>query len=73
MSPRAMWGGVLGAVIALDLYCDRNATTGDTFSEVTREVFRVHTPLGRVVFYTSWGALTAWWLPHIVRKAAHST
>lgn len=68
-----MWGGVLGAVIALDLYCDRNAVVGDTFSEVTREVFHVDHPLGRAAFYGSWGVLTAWWLPHIVRKAAHST
>lgn len=68
-----MWGGVLGAVIALDLYCDRDAVVGNTFSEVTREVFRVDTPLGRVAFVGAWGGLTAWWLPHIVRKAAHST
>lgn len=68
-----MWGGVLGAVIALDLYCDRDAVVGNTFSEVTREVFRVHTPAGRAAFYASWGALTSWYLPHIVRKAAHST
>lgn len=73
MPPRVMWGGILGALIALDLYCDRDAVVGNTFSEVTRDVFKVHTPAGRVAFVGAWGGLTAWYLPHILRRAAGST
>lgn len=73
MSPRHVWGGALGTLVAYDLYCDRNTTTGDTLSEVTRDVFAVHTPAGRAVFLAAWVLLSGWFLPHILRKAASST
>lgn len=73
MRPRYVWGGILGTLAAYDYYADRNAIDGDTLSEVTRSIFAVHTPAGRVVFVGSWLTLTAWVLPHILKAARASS
>lgn len=65
--PVSFWAGVLGVLAALDLWCARNTTTGDSLSEVTRAALRTHTPAGRAAFIGAWAALTVWLVPHIVR------
>ena len=73
MSPRLIWGGALGALVAYDLICDRGDPDGDTLSEVTRDVFHTDTPAGRVRFIATTLGFVAWWLRHILRAARAST
>lgn len=65
--PAPFWVSALGGLAVLDIWCARNATTGDSLSEVTRAALRTHTPAGRAVFIGAWAALTVWLVPHIVR------
>lgn len=65
--PTLFWGGTLGALAALDYWCAKNATAGDSLSEVTRATFRTNTPLGRIALCVAWGGLTAAVLPHWMR------
>ncbi|MGZ4518936.1 MAG: hypothetical protein ACXVXP_00015 [Mycobacteriaceae bacterium] len=66
--PSLVWFGLLGSLTALDIWCDRNATTGDSLSECLRAAFRAHTPAGRALIVGGWAALTAWFLPHLCRN-----
>lgn len=67
-NPNLFWGGSIGVLAVLDVWCHRNATTGDTLSECTRLVFRTHTPTGRAAFLGAWIGLSLWLVPHINRK-----
>lgn len=49
-SPRMQWSLRLAALAVEDVVCDRGEPDGDTLSEVIREVFRVHTPRGRLAW-----------------------
>ena len=49
-SPRAEWSLGIGYLALVDILRDRGEPDGDTLSEVTREVFRVHTPRGRLTW-----------------------
>lgn len=49
-SPRVEWVLGIGYLAVVDLLRDRGEPDGDTLSEVIREVFAVHTPLGRARF-----------------------
>lgn len=71
--PGLVWAALLGGLAALDLYCDRNATTGDTLSEVTRATFCTHHPIGQAAFVLCWARLSVWLVPHICRRAAASS
>lgn len=71
--PGLVWAALLGGMAALDVYCDRNTTTGDTLSEVTRATFRTHHPLGRAAFVLCWARLSWWFVPHICRQAEASS
>lgn len=46
-SPRAEWTLGIGYLVLVDVLRDRGEPDGDTLSEVTRDLFRVHTPHGR--------------------------
>ena len=70
--PAYVWAAILGGPLLLDLWCDRNATVGDTLSEVTRATFRTDTAAGRAAFLLGWAALTAWFCPHICRTIKES-
>ena len=64
--PWVRWAGliVLGAVF--EHYGLRTPNSHSTLSAVTRTVYRTETRVGRIAFLMSWGALTAWFVPHIV-------
>lgn len=66
------WWGVIAGLGALDLWCHRNETVGDTLSEVTRATFHTHHPAGRAAFAVAWGVLSWWLIPHINRKVEGS-
>lgn len=66
--PSLFWWGVIGGLGALDFWCHRNETVGDTLSEVTRATFRTHHPLGRLAFVAAWCGLSYWLIPHINRR-----
>lgn len=61
----AVWGGLLLAGTAFEVYALRNGKEGDTLSETTRRVFRVKTRAGKIVFVGTWAAFAAWYLWHI--------
>lgn len=52
-SPRAEWSLGIGYLVLVDILRDRGEPDGDTLSEVTREVFRVHTTRGRLTWLTA--------------------
>lgn len=49
-SPKAEWTLGIAYLVILDVLRDRGEPDGDTLSEVTREVFAVHTPRGRLAW-----------------------
>ncbi|PZT70210.1 hypothetical protein DN402_31845 [Streptomyces sp. SW4] len=61
-----VWGGLLTAGAAFEVWALRNATSGDTLSESTRRWFRVHTRAGAVVFAGLWTGFAVWFLAHIL-------
>lgn len=61
-----VWGGLLLAGAAFEAYALRNGRDGDTLSETTRRLFRVHTRPGKVVFAAAWLGFAAWYLLHIL-------
>jgi hypothetical protein len=65
--PSLVWGGLLGSLTALDIYCAYNATEGDSLSECVREWFHTDTPQGRAAVVIGWSALTVWVIPHWCR------
>lgn len=65
--PALVWAAALGGLSLFDLWCARNATTGDSLSECTRATLRTHTPAGRAAFIAAWAVLSGWLVPHICR------
>lgn len=61
-----MWGGLLGAGLAYEVYAIHDEAEGDTLSEITRAVFRVHTRPGRAVFGAVWAGFAGWFFLHIL-------
>lgn len=61
-----VWGGLLAAGAAFEVYALRNGRSGDTLSERTRSWFRVRTLAGRAVFTLAWIAFASWYLVHII-------
>lgn len=76
MSPRAartFWVTTLAGLGVFDLWLAKNATDGDSLSEVTRELFRTETPAGRATLVGAWAMLTAWLIPHLLHRATTTT
>lgn len=71
--PATVWAGALGALSLLDLWADRNSTTGDSLSEVLRGWFRTDTTAGKCALAAFWACLTAWLLPHLFRQPNRPT
>lgn len=61
-----LWGGLLAAGAALEVWALRNGRPGDTLSERTRAWFRVRTPAGRIVFAVAWVGFASWYLVHVL-------
>lgn len=66
--PVPVWAACIGGLIALDVWCDRNTTVGDSLSECLRTTLRTDTPAGKAFVFVGWGYLTAWFLPHLCRS-----
>lgn len=66
-----VWVGIFGALGILDVWASRNEYEGDTLSEVTRDLFHVDTPAGKVALVGGWLGLSAWLLPHLIRGGSH--
>lgn len=64
---RLVWAAVLGVGIVAEVRSLRRHD-GCTLSETTRMVFRTETRVGRIAFAASWGAFTAWWIPHVLKE-----
>lgn len=62
-----IWAAGIGPLIVLDIALDKRQD-GSTLSEATRYVYRTNTPLGRWAFVASWVALSAWFVPHILKR-----
>lgn len=77
---RLFWAALLGAGIALEAVALRHqrkelerARQGvPTLSATCRWFFHTDTRAGRLLFAAFWGALSAWFVPHIVRGVADS-
>lgn len=67
--PWAAWGSLIVVGAVLERRALKIEDSNSTFSEVTRWAFRTHTTEGRVAFLLGWGALTAWYVPHILRPS----
>lgn len=66
LGPRRAWGLVGAGVLALELYTIYNEDDGDTLSEVTRAVARVHHPVGKAAWTLGWGGFAYWYWRHIL-------
>lgn len=65
--PLATWASCIGALVALDVWCDRRRDNS-TLSCQVRHVFHTDHRVGRLSFIAFWAALTAWLVPHICRR-----
>lgn len=66
-TPDFIWGGIITAGAAYEIYALANRKRGDTLSETTRKAFRIHTSkAGRIAFGTSWAAFAVWFWGHIL-------
>jgi hypothetical protein len=65
--PWAAWTLLLVAGGILERQALQIPDGNSTFSCYTRSLFRTHTTEGRIAFLLSWGALTAWYIPHILK------
>lgn len=62
-----IWGGLLLAGAAVEVWALRTAKAGDTLSESTRRWFRIKTSrVGRLVFAAAWAGFSTWYLLHIL-------
>lgn len=61
-----VWGGLLTAGAAFEVYALMNGRDEDTLSERTRAWFQVRTRTGAVLFGVIWGAFASWFLLHIL-------
>jgi hypothetical protein len=61
-----VWGGLILAGAAFEVYALRNAREGDTLSESVRRWFYVHTKAGALVFTAAWIGFSVWFLDHIL-------
>ena len=66
--PVPAWAGVIGGLVALDLWCDRNTIVGDSLSECIRLVFHTEHPAGRTAFVAAYAAGSYWFVPHILKR-----
>lgn len=69
--PLATWGACISALVALDVWCNRQCNDS-TLSCQLRVVFRTDHKTGRLVFIAFWAGLTAWFVPHICRHIART-
>lgn len=63
------WTAIIGGSLWLEDHGIRNKKYENTLSHATRYVFQTHTLPGKIAFVTSWGALTWWFLPHVIKGA----
>ena len=61
-----VWGGLILAGTAFEVYALRNGRDGDTLSETTRRLFQVRSKAGKIIFTGAWLAFTVWYLFHII-------
>lgn len=61
-----VWGGLLAAGAAFEVYALVNGRDDDTLSARTRSWFRVRTRPGTFVFGVAWVAFATWFLVHII-------
>lgn len=64
-----VWGGLLLAGAAFEVYALVNGRDGDTLSERTRSWFRVRTRTGALVFGVAWCVFATWFLLHILTES----
>jgi hypothetical protein len=62
-----VWGGLILAGAAFEVYALKNARAGDTLSESTRRWFRVHTKAGAAAFIIAWASFSVWFGWHILQ------
>lgn len=62
----AAWWSAIGALGVLDVLADRRHQHL-TLSCAIRHTLHTDTRRGRVLLFAGWAALTAWFLPHLLR------
>lgn len=67
------WAGLVAVGAVVEAIALRNQRMDSTLSHATRSLFATHTPAGKVAFVAGWAALSAWFVPHIVREVAGSS
>jgi hypothetical protein len=67
--PLLVWASSIGALIALDVWCDRRRDDS-TLSCQLRRIFHTDHKAGRLAFIATYAAGTCWFVPHICRRIA---
>jgi hypothetical protein len=67
--PLLVWASCIGALVVLDVWCDRRRDDW-TLSCQVRRLFHTDHKAGRLTFIAAWAGLTAWFVPHVCRRIA---
>jgi hypothetical protein len=62
----AIWGVIVGAAIAAEVYAIRGDRLDHTLTRTTRRAFRTQHPVGKALFAIGWGYTAVWFLRHIL-------
>jgi hypothetical protein len=68
--PLETWASCIGALVALDIWCDRRRNNS-TLSCQLRRIFHTDRKSGRLAFIAAWAGLTAFIVPHICRRISN--
>lgn len=61
------WAALVATGVGLEVYGLRGHPDW-MLSRVTRRLWHTNHPFGRLAFIASWGALSAWLVPHICKN-----
>ena len=67
MDPDIVWAAIISVGLAYETYTLLDKREGNTLSEVTRSLFRVHTSsVGRSAFLVVWSGFALWFAGHVL-------
>lgn len=62
------WGGLAALGVAYEWRALRSKDAEHTLSDVTRDVFRTDTHVGRIIWTVAWGCFSTWFSHHILNN-----
>lgn len=66
-SPRNVWTALAVIGVGWEIY-SISRENGATVTETTRDLWRLHTPAGKWLFLTLYGAVVSWYPAHLLKS-----